>query len=209
MIKLIFELRRLDPDVADVADVDTKVLKQRINRWMLSTGYSWRKITTQQTQNTRYSQADIIDWVAHVNETIDSFDVPEDMSINMDETNLYFDCSGSYSWASRGSKEVSSRTTGSSHRSTVVLAVTLSGKKLDPMIIFKGTPGGRIEKEFTTPSLNYPRDQVYAVQEKAWMEERLMQVWAKKVLHKYTGERRVASSWMFALCMSALRFCRS
>jgi hypothetical protein len=39
------------------------------------------------------------------------------------------------------------------------------------MLIFKGTPGGRIEKsEFSS----FPKDMLYACQENAWMDEQCM-----------------------------------
>jgi hypothetical protein len=74
-----------------------------------------------------------------------------DLIINMDETPVYMDMVGNTTLAKRGEKEVLIQTTGhEKQRMTVVLAVTLSGKKLRPMIIFKGADSkdGRILREF-------------------------------------------------------------
>ena len=70
-------------------------------------------------------------------------------------------------------------------RLTMTVAVTAAGKLLKPMIIFKGKPGGRIERnEFGT----YPEDALYAVQGKAWMDESLCLQWVKEVLKPWAED---------------------
>jgi hypothetical protein len=58
------------------------------------------------------------------------------------------------------------------------VAVTANGEFLKPMIVFKGKPGGRIEREFS----DYPDGSTYAVQEKAWMSEPLCLRWVEEVV---------------------------
>lgn len=56
----------------------------------------------------------------------------------MDETPMYFDMCHDTTYAPKGSKDVTIKTTGYSKlRFTVVLTISGSGKKLKPMIIFK------------------------------------------------------------------------
>ena len=81
----------------------------------------------------------------------------DDMVVNMDETNVYFDMHGEITLARRGERTISVRTTGSNARCTVCLAVSKSGVKLPPLVIFKGKRNGRIVRELThyTNSLIY------------------------------------------------------
>ena len=65
------------------------------------------------------------------------------------------------------------------------MTVTASGEMLQPLIIFKGKPGGRIEKtEFGT----YAPNAVYACQDAAWMDERVMRMWVEKVLKPFVDD---------------------
>ena len=70
-------------------------------------------------------------------------------------------------------------------RLTLAVAVTAAGKFLKPMIVFKGKPGGRIERsEFET----YQDGCIYAVQEKAWMNEALCLRWVESVLKPWAED---------------------
>ncbi|RQM22432.1 hypothetical protein B5M09_011636 [Aphanomyces astaci] len=58
-------------------------------------------------------------------------------------------------------------------------AVTRPREKLPLLIIVKGTPGGDIER-FEVPT--YLPDPVYAVQEKAYMDQRVWSMYLREVL---------------------------
>ena len=60
--------------------------------------------------------------------------------------------------------------------------VTMSGKALIPLIVFKGKPNGWI---VTHEFPEYPEGLEYACQENAWMDERVMLLWVEKVLKPY------------------------
>jgi hypothetical protein len=65
---------------------------------------------------------------------------------------------------------------------TVAVTVTASGDFLCPLVVFKGKPGARIEKrEFPT----FPPENLYACQERAWMEKCVMRMWVRLVLKPY------------------------
>lgn len=66
-------------------------------------------------------------------------------------------------------------------RVTVAVTLTANGEMLPPLFIFKGKPGGRIEREFA----DYPAGGIYTVQEKAWMDESIMLVWVEQVLKPF------------------------
>ena len=108
---------------------------------------------------------------------------PEDI-VNMDETNFYFDSPSDTTLAKKGAKTIGISDTGSSSRCTVMLAVTLSGQKLPPMIIFKGTAAGIIAKNELPQegcANDYPGGIVYATQESAWNDHRTMLVWVQQI----------------------------
>jgi hypothetical protein len=70
-------------------------------------------------------------------------------------------------------------------RGTFAMTITASGKVLNPMLILKGKPGGKIEKrEFPT----FPSEVLYACQDNAWMDEGVMLMWVQKVLKPYVRE---------------------
>ncbi len=78
-----------------------------------------------------------------------------------------------------GTKTVAIRVSNSdTKRATLASTICGDGHKLKPLLIFKGKPGGRIEREFS----NYCNDCFYGVQEKAWMDERLVYFWIEKIL---------------------------
>ncbi len=59
---------------------------------------------------------------------------------------------------------------------TVAVTVTASGDFLCPLVVFNGKPGARIEtREFPT----FPPENLYAFQERAWMDKRVMQMWVR------------------------------
>ena len=63
---------------------------------------------------------------------------------------------------------VNAANTGSSERTTNILAVTASGRKFTQLVIFKGVPGpqSRITHEFNNPAYDYPQPLHYTVQGK-------------------------------------------
>jgi DDE superfamily endonuclease len=173
---MIYELKRLDPLLADV---DTKVLSKRLYRCLRSEGnVQWH--VTHVAQNTRYAVSVIDDFVVYVNEQIVSGNFGPLEIVNIDKTNIEFDTIGSTTLADQGSRTVSLRSTGSSSRCTVLLRVTLSVEKLPPFIIFKGKPNGQIAHKWTGTT-GYPSTSIYAVQGKAWIDERTFLLWIEKV----------------------------
>ena len=103
---------------------------------------------------------------------------------------------------------------------TCALTVTASGKMITPLFVFKGNncwlivfwmksfspppppppiclekPNGRIvQREFPT----YPQGIIYACQDNAWMDERVMLMWVDMVLKPYvdTAPEDVVPIWL-------------
>jgi hypothetical protein len=85
--------------------------------------------------------------------------------------------------ALRGTKTIHVRkTTDDTRRATAALTITASGESLPPMIIFKGSPKGRIVKK-ELPTLDPTC--FYRCQKAAWMDEDCMLAWVDLVLKKY------------------------
>jgi len=108
----------------------------------------------------------------------------QDYIINMDQTPIFFSMVPRTTLSPIGARTVHVRTsTSSTMRATVSVCITASGRMLPPLIIFKGKPNGRIQREFT----RYNQGAVYVVQENAWMDERVMKIWIERVLTPYVA----------------------
>jgi hypothetical protein len=68
--------------------------------------------------------------------------------------------------------------TNDNKRATFAITVTASGQVLISLDGFKAKPEGRItQREFST----YPSQMIYACQDNAWMDEKVMLMWVKKL----------------------------
>ena len=84
-------------------------------------------------------------------------------------------------YCEKGDKECVVRSSGSETKHLiVVLSATADGKMLPPMIIFKG------KTKQTIHNLNISSNFVVKTQEKAWMDDDLMQVWGEEIWIKHT-----------------------
>ena len=177
------ELKRIDPASTDI---DISALRQRIYRYLRNENFVQRR-ATHVAQNTRYDEAQIMQFVEYVTEEVQRLGITPDCVVNIDETNVDFDMTGRVTLARRGSRTVSVSSTESSNRVSVLLGVTMSGIKLKPFLIFKGKPEGRIIREFS--QLNYPDGCIYTVQEKAWIDEASFGVWIEKVWRLFCEDK--------------------
>jgi hypothetical protein len=106
--------------------------------------------------------------------------------LNMDQTPIFFSMTSKTTLEPVGSKTVNVRTSkNASMRVTVAVTVTASGDMLAPLFVFKGAPGGRIERELAS----YSDGAVYSVQKKAWMDESIMIQWIEQVLLPYCSAK--------------------
>jgi hypothetical protein len=82
-------------------------------------------------------------------------------------------------------KTVSIRTTPEDNKhATVAVTIAADGMLLPSMVVFKGSPTGRIAtREFSS----YPTTSRYRCQANAWMDEAVMVAWVDEVLAPYTA----------------------
>ncbi|RQM30994.1 hypothetical protein B5M09_013668, partial [Aphanomyces astaci] len=112
----------------------------------------------------------------------------KDCVYNVDETGIYYHMPPIYIWAVRGGSSKTSSGEKHSLRMTAVLAVRAAGTKLHILFIMKGVPGGRIESgELAT----FPSGHHYAVQERAWMDNRVWATYLRDVLGEAIEEPSV------------------
>jgi hypothetical protein len=107
----------------------------------------------------------------------------QDYILNMDQTPVPFTFNEKRTLEIVGKRTIHIRkSTNDTKRVTCALTVTASGRVLTPMLVFKGVPGGRIEKrEFAS----FPNNVIYACQGNAWMDESAMILWVDKILKPY------------------------
>ena len=92
---------------------------------------------------------DFLDFVQLFRELSFDFEVPMDFIINMDETAVYFVPDIKNTIEKTGTKQITIKQTGNStQRCSVLLASSMTGLKLPPLVVFVGKPSGRIIREF-------------------------------------------------------------
>jgi transposase-like protein len=184
---MMVELLRVHPPFIDVP---FQLLRLRVRRFCIANRIVRRR-TTHAAQNHVYNQEVMADWVGYINREIEISKYSADVIVNMDETNVDFDMSSNYTLEEKGAETVNVRKTGSSERCTILLAVTASGEKLKPFVIFKGVPGARsrIVQEFNNPAFDYPQNMVYTVQQKAWNDTTTMMQWLELVWFPFCREK--------------------
>ena len=90
----------------------------------------------------------------------------------------------------KGSKSVNgAKTRTGDYRATVCLATTLSGEKLEQLIIFKDQPGKTNEKNATSTN-GYCANAKYCFQPKAWNDTESMLKWVNLVLKPYISRKK-------------------
>jgi DDE superfamily endonuclease len=179
--KLARYLTLLEYGIGNPGAPSLAAMSQRVHRWKNRHSIVIRR-ATHVAQNIVYDEKVIADFVMNVNDTIKALDIRPDCVVNMDETNVYFNMTGSDTLADRGARTVSLCSTQSTNRCTLSLACTMDGQMLPSFIIFKGvrTDNGRVMKEVHDPLANgYPAasTQKYTVQNKAWVNEEVMLEW--------------------------------
>ena len=97
----------------------------------------------------------------------------------MDETPMFFDMPGLRTVSVKGEKTVSVKTTGNEkNHFTVILACTADGNKLTPAVVFKRK---------TIPKDKFPKGIHVYVQEKGWVDEKVLSKWLKQVWFSRPG----------------------
>jgi hypothetical protein len=103
---------------------------------------------------------------------------PSTIFLNMDQTAIESNMIPNNTIEVRGSKAVAcNKKTKSIGRVTAILAVCSNGERLWPMLVFKGTRGGRVHRQVRSIAMGFPNRLYCLVQKKAWTDEDIMLEW--------------------------------
>ena len=110
----------------------------------------------------------------------------QDYVLNMDQTPIPFTFNQKSTLELIGQRTMHVRKSMSdTKRATCALTIMASGKMLDPLMVFKGKPNGRIvTREFP----EFPYGILYTCQDNAWMDEKVMLQWVEKILKPYVDD---------------------
>jgi len=80
-----------------------------------------------------------------------------------------------------GARTIGMKTSGTSVCCTVLLGVTLSGDKLPPVIVFKGTSDARISRQLAiNPPNEFPVSVKHSCQARAWVDQTVFLNWIEQ-----------------------------
>jgi len=112
-----------------------------------------------------------------------------DRIVNIDETPIFFEMTTDKTYNKKGAKVVSIETKGNEKKLiTCVLAVSASGKKLIPTLIFKGGRDGNLEARYKNLECVKNKKIVIYFQYNAWCDEAIFKKWVKDVYLVYEEE---------------------
>ncbi|RHZ07473.1 hypothetical protein DYB31_012108 [Aphanomyces astaci] len=114
--------------------------------------------------------------------------VPKSQILNVDETGVYFDMPPGMMLAEIGKSSKYKKATKHSERLTAVMTIRADGVKLPILFIVKGKPGDTID---TSELPTYPPGHVYAVQESAWMDDRVWDIYLDELLTAHVEDSSV------------------
>jgi transposase-like protein len=161
---------------------------QVVRRFVVAHGLVYRVCTHVSQRNATMMKMEAIEWMRMVRPLLLGNNRDPRFILNMDQTPIFFLMTSKTTLDPVGSKTVHVRSSkNASMRVTVAVTVTSSGDMLPPMFVFKGAPGGRIQRESAT----YGDGAIYSVQQKAWMDEVIMTQWIEKVLSPFCETKPV------------------
>jgi len=112
-----------------------------------------------------------------------------DRLVNIDETPIFFEMVSDKTYNKKGAKIVSIETKGNEKKLiTCVLAVSASGRKLIPTLIFKGGRDGNLEGRYNNLDCVKNKQIVIYFQSNAWCDEAVFKKWVKDVYLAYEEE---------------------
>ena len=129
------------------------------------------------------------EWLTLTRPILQAPNVAKKFVINMDQTPVFMSMHSKRTLDLQGRRTITGRkTSNSTARLTVSLAVSADGDKLKPMVIFKGTPDGRIATR-ELPEFETRDELLLCCQPHAWQDERNMERWIDEILVPYLQER--------------------
>ncbi|KAG6592767.1 Cytochrome P450 [Phytophthora cinnamomi] len=102
---------------------------------------------------------------------------------NMDQTSIYIDMNPSTTISFRGERHVDvvQSMSANSFRASVFLCASATGRKLPPLVVFKGEPGYHVQAELERHSAHRSDKVVLTVQANAYCDQHVMEEWIQEV----------------------------
>jgi len=168
-------------------------------RFVAKHEYVYRTGTNVSQRSPESMQTEAADFMAQTRPLLQEKNRSTEFIINMDQTPVYFTLQRGRTLAKRGTRTVGIRKSiDDTRRCTFAATVTASGRFLMPLIVFKGSPCGRIVKnELPT----FPDNIIYACQDNAWMDETVMLMWVERILRPYVAKAPLESFLFFFLIL--------
>jgi hypothetical protein len=149
-----------------------------VRRFLRSSGIVMRVATHAAQKAPQFAVDEAQTFLSHVRRALAAPNRDQRFIINMDQTPIYFSMEPKSTLALK--ETVNTRkSTSSTVRVTVAVAVTASGETLPWLLVFKGEPGKTIEKQMQKDGDDRL---LYYAQGKAWMSEFVLHRWVDEVL---------------------------
>ncbi|KAG6620827.1 Cytochrome P450 [Phytophthora cinnamomi] len=102
---------------------------------------------------------------------------------NMDQTSIYIDMNPSTTISFRGERHVDvvQSMSANSFRASVFLCASATGRKLPPLVVFKGEPGYHVQAELERHPAHRSDKVVLTVQANAYCDQHVMEEWIQDV----------------------------
>lgn len=172
-----------------------KTMQKRVYRFLERNNYSIRKAThigqplPSKAMDLFYEFfRDII----RKRQQLKVFDSPRDHDrlVNIDETPIFFEMTSDKTINKKGAKVISVETKGNEKKLiSCVLAVSGSGKKLIPTLIFKGGRDGNLEERYKNLEVVKNKKIEIYFQYNAWCDESVFKRWVKDVYLYYEEQQ--------------------
>lgn len=166
-----------------VKELSTKGKHSLINRFMKFYGLSIREITGysgfKEEELPEEQKTQILNFKRQFNQIIQEKRIPACNVFNMDQTAVYYENPTSKTLEIIGTREVCARTHGGEKkRVTLFSLLNAEGELFSQMVVFKGSPDGRIQKEVEEYD-NY--FSYHTVQKNSWTDGLVLIDWIHKI----------------------------
>ena len=182
---LVRHLNKIDPE--QIKDNEhTKYM--RIYRF-IKKGFTIRSPTHKGRLYSYDSFNIILDWHKSLKNFFSRNFIDNGLIINMDEAPVFFNPEINGVIAKKGAHSVIIKTQNQEkHRCTLLLSITASGKKLRPLIIFKGNYTDYMIKQLNEISFFREGKTYFYINNNAWMTRDVMEIYINKIYREYIYE---------------------
>lgn len=184
--QLVLKVSTLDHGFAHKSE---KAQYEIIRRLCVSNELVLRRGTHVSQANPQEKRDEATDFVLSARSILQAPGVNKVHVLNMDQSPCFFSMHPGTTLHLSGDRTVAIASTSTSTvRITIAVGISASGDKLRSMIIFKGTPGGRIATR-EIPKFTRHEECSFKVQENAWMDKSLIVSWIDECLVPHLQQR--------------------